>query len=62
MMFQSIGSMVIGLECISRLRPDVLIDTMGCPFIYPVFKILGLHPSIIAYVHYPIISAVTPIL
>ncbi|CDU25735.1 related to ALG11-required for asparagine-linked glycosylation [Sporisorium scitamineum] len=53
---QSYGSVWLGFEALSRLIPDVLIDTMGYAFTYPVARLFNLHLSIAAYVHYPIIS------
>lgn len=57
MLFQSIGSMLVGLECILRLTPDVYCDTMGAAFTYPVVHYLC-NAKVVAYVHYPIISTV----
>ena len=57
MLLQSLASMVVALECVLRLAPDLLIDTMGCPFTYPVFRLLAC-ARVLAYVHYPIISTV----
>ena len=56
MLLQSLASMIIGLECLWYFQPHILIDTMGCPFIYPIFKLFGFCNEIIAYIHYPIIS------
>ena len=56
MLFQSLGSVFVGLECLYRYQPDVFCDTMGAAFTYPLAKrIAGL--DVIAYVHYPIISS-----
>lgn len=52
---QSIGSMVLGLEALLKSPPDILIDTMGYAFIYPLFKYFG-QCKIISYTHYPTIS------
>ena len=57
MLFQSLASMVIGLECLVYFQPHLLVDTIGCPFIYPIFKVFGACAEIIAYIHYPIISS-----
>jgi glycosyltransferase involved in cell wall biosynthesis len=56
MLFQSLASIFVGLECLLRLTPDIYIDTMGAPFSYPLADLLGLC-RVVAYVHYPIISA-----
>eukprot|EP01038_Epipyxis_sp_PR26KG_P005155 gene5155-7175_t len=55
MFCQSIASLVVGLECLLLFVPDILCDTTGAAFIYPIFKILG-RCDVMAYVHYPIIS------
>lgn len=52
---QGFGSMVLAYEAISRLIPDVFLDTMGYPFVYPLVSNLTNAP-IAAYVHYPVIS------
>ncbi|KAG9291419.1 hypothetical protein G9A89_021837 [Geosiphon pyriformis] len=53
---QSLGSIYLGWEALSRLVPDVYFDTMGYAFTYPlVKKISGC--KIAAYVHYPTISS-----
>ena len=54
---QCLGSLLVGLECFLRLVPDTLVDTMGAPFIYPVFYMLHPLVRVVAYVHYPLISA-----
>nr|CAG4641755.1 EOG090X07J8 [Eurycercus lamellatus] len=52
---QSLGSMVLGMEAINKLVPDIFIDTMGYSFTYPIFCFLG-SCKVICYVHYPTIS------
>jgi len=52
---QSLGSMILGWEALTRLTPHVYIDTMGYAFTYPIFKIFG-GCKIACYVHYPTIS------
>eukprot|EP00606_Chrysophyceae_sp_TOSAG23-5_P001090 GSChrysophyteH2.ASY1.ANO1.504.1 assembled CDS len=54
---QCLGSLLVGLECFLRLVPDTLVDTMGAPFIYPVFYMLHPLVRVVAYVHYPLISS-----
>ena len=58
MLFQSLCSMLVGLECILRFTPDVYCDTMGAAFTYPVVHYLS-GAKVVAYVHYPIISTVS---
>lgn len=58
MLFQSLASILVGLECILRFTPDIYCDTMGAAFTYPAaYYLTG--AKIIAYVHYPIISTVS---
>lgn len=52
---QSFGSTILALECLLRLPPDLMIETTGLAFSYPVAK-LFCGCSVAAYVHYPTIS------
>ncbi|KAG2732849.1 hypothetical protein G9P44_003839 [Scheffersomyces stipitis] len=53
---QLVGSMLLGLEALFELTPDIWIDTIGLPGSYlSVTFILRL--PILAYVHYPIIQS-----
>lgn len=52
---QILGSIVLALEAMIRFRPDILIDTSGFPFIYPIIQKL-FNCKLVAYVHYPFIS------
>ncbi|KAF8955260.1 mannosyltransferase [Flammula alnicola] len=52
---QSLGSMYLAWESMSKLIPDLYIDTMGYAFTFHVVSQLGRIP-IGAYVHYPTIS------
>ena len=56
MLFQSLGSVVVGVEALLRCPPDVYFDTMGVPFTYPVARWVG-GSHVVSYVHYPIISS-----
>lgn len=58
MLFQSVGSLLVGFECICRFQPDIMVDTTGAAFIYPLFYLFGRGCKVMAYVHYPIISSV----
>eukprot|EP01041_Mallomonas_annulata_P003361 gene3361-6653_t len=55
MLFQSLASVLVGLECLIRFTPDVFVDTMGAAFTYPLVRMLT-KAKVIAYVHYPTIS------
>ncbi|KAI8868136.1 hypothetical protein GQ42DRAFT_175244 [Ramicandelaber brevisporus] len=54
---QSLGSLVLGYEALSRVVPDIFIDSMGYAFTYPLVRYFtrGSVP-LLAYVHYPTIS------
>jgi len=52
---QSLGSMYMAWEAMSKLIPDLYIDTMGYAFTFHVVQWIGRIP-IGAYVHYPTIS------
>ncbi|KAI0931011.1 hypothetical protein AcV7_005038 [Taiwanofungus camphoratus] len=52
---QSLGSMYLAWEAMSKLIPDLFIDTMGYAFTFHVVRLLGRIP-VGAYVHYPTIS------
>jgi alpha-1,2-mannosyltransferase len=56
MFFQSLASMIIGLECILYCHPDICCDTMGAAFTYPILKMIA-NSYIMTYTHYPIISS-----
>lgn len=56
MICQCLASIIVGIECILKLTPDVYIDTTGASFTYPITKLICMCKTI-AYVHYPIISS-----
>lgn len=56
LVLQALGSIALAYEAISRFVPDVFVDTMGYPFIYPLVSWITNAP-IAAYVHYPVISS-----
>ena len=51
---QILGSIVLAFETMIKLKPDILIDTAGFPFIYPIIKLFNCR--LVTYVHYPFIS------
>jgi alpha-1,2-mannosyltransferase len=57
MIFQCLASILVGLECVLKLCPNIYIDTTGAAFTYPLFRILDPSCKVLAYVHYPIISS-----
>ena len=56
MLCQSLASVIVGAECIFRRCPDIYCDTMGCAFTYPFAKFF-FGCTVVAYIHYPIISS-----
>ncbi|KAH8826769.1 mannosyltransferase [Flagelloscypha sp. PMI_526] len=52
---QSFGSIVLVLEALQKLVPDLFIDSMGYAFTYHVVELLARIP-VVAYTHYPTIS------
>ncbi|KAG2225030.1 hypothetical protein INT45_003230 [Circinella minor] len=56
LLLQSLSSMVLGYEAMSKLVPDIYFDTMGYAFTYPVVHYLT-HVKIATYTHYPTISS-----
>ncbi|CAN6624760.1 GDP-Man:Man(3)GlcNAc(2)-PP-Dol alpha-1,2-mannosyltransferase [Trichomonascus vanleenenianus] len=52
---QAIGSMIFAYKAMHVLVPDVLVDTTGLPFAYPVVDWL-LQIPICAYIHYPTVG------
>ena len=55
MLFQSLASMLVMLEGLSQFVPDLLVDTTGLAFTYPVAKLFT-SSRILSYTHYPTIS------
>ncbi|XP_076051584.1 ALG11 alpha-1,2-mannosyltransferase [Oratosquilla oratoria] len=55
LLMQSLGSVVVAAEALSKFNPDVMIDTTGYAFIYPIFHYVA-SCRVACYVHYPTIS------
>ncbi|SCU89831.1 LAFA_0E21242g1_1 [Lachancea sp. 'fantastica'] len=53
---QALGSVILAVEALYKLSPDVWCETMGYPFTYPIAKWVARIP-VITYTHYPIISS-----
>lgn len=51
---QALGSVLLTLEALNRLVPELYIDTTGWAFAYPLVRLTG--ARIACYVHYPTIS------
>ncbi|GBG25246.1 GDP-Man:Man3GlcNAc2-PP-Dol alpha-1,2-mannosyltransferase [Hondaea fermentalgiana] len=51
---QSLGSIVVGAEALSKLVPDVFVDTIGYAFTYPLAWACGCR--VVCYTHYPTMS------
>ncbi|KAJ3132126.1 asparagine-linked glycosylation protein [Geranomyces variabilis] len=56
LLLQSLGSMVVAVEALEALVPDVFVDTIGFAFTYPLASWLY-SCKVVAYVHYPTISS-----
>ncbi|OBZ88853.1 GDP-Man:Man(3)GlcNAc(2)-PP-Dol alpha-1,2-mannosyltransferase [Choanephora cucurbitarum] len=56
LILQSLASIVVGYEAISKLVPDIFFDTMGYAFTYPLVHYFT-NAKIATYTHYPIISS-----
>ncbi|XP_059184006.1 GDP-Man:Man(3)GlcNAc(2)-PP-Dol alpha-1,2-mannosyltransferase [Centropristis striata] len=52
---QSVGSIFLGWEALTKFVPDLYIDSMGYAFTLPLFRFLG-GCSVGSYVHCPIIT------
>eukprot|EP00929_Paragymnodinium_shiwhaense_P114202 TRINITY_DN82531_c0_g1_i1.p1 TRINITY_DN82531_c0_g1~~TRINITY_DN82531_c0_g1_i1.p1 ORF type:complete len:510 (-),score=108.19 TRINITY_DN82531_c0_g1_i1:53-1582(-) len=52
---QSGGSLLLGYEALCEFVPDVMLETMGYAFTYPLFRLVG-GCRVGCYVHYPTIS------
>ena len=48
--------MYVSIHAFSILGCDILVDTMGIPFAYPIIKVL-FKPKIYSYTHYPIMGS-----
>lgn len=55
MIGQAIGAIIMAVEALWRLTPDVLIDSTGYAFAYPIFRWLG-GCTVVTYTHYPTVS------
>lgn len=55
LLFQSLASMIVVIEALSRFRPHIFIDTTGFAFTYPIASLI-FGANVAAYVHYPTIS------
>ncbi|XP_066943800.1 GDP-Man:Man(3)GlcNAc(2)-PP-Dol alpha-1,2-mannosyltransferase [Macrobrachium rosenbergii] len=55
LLMQSLGSLLLGGEALSKFRPDIYFDTMGYAFTYPLFRYIG-GCTVGSYTHYPTIS------
>ncbi|KAI8880811.1 glycosyltransferase family 4 protein [Backusella circina FSU 941] len=56
LILQSLASIILGFEAISKLVPDVYFDTMGYAFTYPLVHYFT-KVKIATYTHYPTISS-----
>jgi hypothetical protein len=56
MLFQLLAMVYLGYVSLHYYLPDIYIDTVGVPFMYPLMKFFGCH--VITYIHYPLLSSV----
>uniref|UniRef100_A0A0M3KA31 GDP-Man:Man(3)GlcNAc(2)-PP-Dol alpha-1,2-mannosyltransferase n=1 Tax=Anisakis simplex TaxID=6269 RepID=A0A0M3KA31_ANISI len=52
---QTLAGLLVGIEALCALNPEVFIDTMGYPLTLPLFRWLA-GSQVACYVHYPTIS------
>lgn len=52
---QSLGSVFLGLEALTKFTPVIFFDTCGYAFTYPVARAFGC--KVVCYTHYPTISS-----
>ncbi|XP_014221487.1 GDP-Man:Man(3)GlcNAc(2)-PP-Dol alpha-1,2-mannosyltransferase-like [Trichogramma pretiosum] len=53
--FAYLGSMLVGCEALYRLKPHIMIDTVGYGFPNPIFKYVG-GCRVIDYIHNPMVT------
>ncbi|KAM9956608.1 hypothetical protein ACTFIR_003332 [Dictyostelium discoideum] len=53
---QSLGSMILGWEALTKFVPTIFLDSMGYAFTFPIFSLIG-GSTVACYVHYPTISS-----
>lgn len=51
---QSLGSILLAFEALLKINPEIVIDSMGYSFTYPLFRLAG--SKVGCYIHYPTIS------
>ncbi|PVU88717.1 hypothetical protein BB561_005730 [Smittium simulii] len=56
LLMQSLGSMLLCFEALSKFTPDIYIDTVGYAFTYPLVQLL-FRIKVVSYTHYPTISS-----
>lgn len=53
---QLFGSVVLAVQLITQLPPDIWVDTVGLPFAYPLIG-MSLKIPILTYTHFPVIQS-----
>ena len=53
---QALGSVLLAAEALLRAPPDVLVDTTGLAYCYPLVRAAGVR-QLACYVHYPIVQS-----
>ncbi len=54
LLLQAVGMAIVGIEAAFRVNDEVIVDTVGCVFAYPSWRLL-LRSYVVAYIHYPFI-------
>ena len=58
MLGQALGAVVLGCDALLQTKgpfPEIMFDSMGFAFAYPIFRIFG-RCKVLSYTHYPVIS------
>lgn len=55
MICQAVASLLVSIESLYHLIPEIWVDTTGWAFPYPIVRLFGC--KVVAYVHYPTISS-----
>jgi alpha-1,2-mannosyltransferase len=55
LILSSLGSLYSGWEAIHLFKPEIVVESVGFAFLYPLFRLCG--SKVVAYVHYPTISS-----
>ena len=54
--WQALAFIYVAIHAFNTMPCDILVDTMGIPFAYPMIKLIY-KPLIYSYTHYPIMGS-----